>query len=74
MTWLTTDEAALHARVGVKTIRRRVEAATLHGHQHARKSPWVIHEAALDVHIQGGSAAAQKKACGCERVALRAVS
>lgn len=73
MTWLTTTEAAKHARVGIKTIRRRVESAVLHGHQHTRKSPWVIHEAALDAHIQGKSEAEQKAACGCER-ALRAVS
>lgn len=72
--WLTTDEAAKIARLNTKTIRRRVEAALLHGHQHTRKSPWVIHEAALDVHIQGGDEAAQKRACGCERVTLRAVS
>lgn len=71
--WLTTDEAAQIARLNAKTIRRRVEAALLHGHQHARKSPWVIHEAALDAHIQGKSEAEQKAACGCER-ALRAVS
>ena len=73
MRWLTTDEAAGHARVSAKTIRRRVESAVLHGHQHTRKSPWVIHEAALDAHIQGKTEAEQKAACGCER-ALRAVS
>ncbi len=73
MRWLTVAEAAAHARIAPKTLRRRGESAVLHGHQHARKSPWVIHEAALDAHIQGKSEAEQKAACGCDRV-LRAVS
>ena len=73
MTWLTVAEAARHARVTAKTIRRRLESAELHGHQHARKSPWVTHKAALDAHIHGKSEAEQRAACGCDRV-LRAVS
>jgi hypothetical protein len=73
MKWLNTQEAGQHARLTAKTIRRRCESAVLHGHQHTRKSPWVVHQAALDVHIQGGDEAAQKAACGCDRV-LRAVS
>ena len=74
MNWETPVQAA--ARVGRwhNTLRIAARAGLLHGHQRGRKCRWAFVPDAVDAWMRGEDEAAQKKACGCERVSLRAVS
>lgn len=51
--WLTTVEAAAHARRHPVTIRRALEAGDLHGYQRGKFSHWLVRPACLDAWIEG---------------------
>lgn len=53
MTRLTVKEAAVEAHRHPDTIRKSVEAGTLHGSQRAIGGPWLIREECLDAYLDG---------------------
>jgi hypothetical protein len=74
MNWETAEQAGARVNRHRDTLHKAARAGLLHGHQRGRKCRWAFAPAAVDAYTRGEVEAAQKKACGCERVALRAVS
>jgi len=74
MTWETAQQAGARVNRHRDTLHKAARAGFLHGHQRGLKCRWAFAPAAVDAWVRGEGEAAQKHACGCERVALRAVS
>lgn len=74
MTWETIKQASARANRHANTLHKAARAGLLHGHQRGLNCRWAFAPAAVDAWVRGESETAQKQACGCERVALRAVS
>lgn len=77
-TWLTTSQAAERIGRDPSNVRRLVGERRLHGHQRMdqagrpqHRSRWTFASTAIDVFVQGGDEAAQRRACGCVQGASR---
>lgn len=79
MQWLTSTQTGARIQRDPSSVRRAAECGLLHGHQRLdqrgrplARSRWSFHPDAVDVWVQGGDEAAQRRACGC--AALRSVT
>ena len=74
MTWETAQQAGARVNRHRDTLHKSARSGLLHGHQRGRKCRWAFAPAAVDAWVRGEDEVKQKLACGCEQVALRAVS